>query len=68
MNRDNFTISIRRFLKEAGVNSHREIEEAVDVAINKGILKGDESLKARMTLTVDDIDLTVVIDGEISLV
>ena len=67
MNEDNFNMAIRRFLKEVGISSQRAIEKAVGEAISAGRLQGNETLRARMTLTVNEVNLTEVIDGEISL-
>ncbi|OGT34059.1 MAG: hypothetical protein A2W28_04590 [Gammaproteobacteria bacterium RBG_16_51_14] len=67
MNEDNFNMAIRRFLKEVGITSQRAIEKAVGEAISAGRLQGNETLRARMTLTVNEVNLTEVIDGEISL-
>lgn len=67
MNADNFNMSIRKFLKMVGVRSQHEIEQAVAKAIESGRLKGNESLPAKMTLTVNGVDLTVSFDGDIHL-
>lgn len=67
MNDENFNMQIRKFLKKVGINSQREIEEAVRNAITEGKLKGNEKLSARMTLTVDGVGLASTIDGSISL-
>ena len=67
MNEDNFNMEIRKFLKKVGITSQREIEKAVNDAISDGVLKGNETLKARITLAVDDVNLSATIDGEISL-
>ncbi|MBL0143910.1 MAG: hypothetical protein IPP91_17865 [Betaproteobacteria bacterium] len=67
MNPETFNMSIRKFLKSVGVQSQREIEEAVDKAIASGQLKGSESLPAKMTLTVEGLALSVTIDGRIAL-
>ena len=40
MNDENFNMSIRKFLKMAGVGSQREIEQAVSKALASGRLKG----------------------------
>ena len=52
MNEDKFNMEVRKFLKKVGVTSQREIENAVAHAIASGALKGDETLKARMTLEI----------------
>lgn len=67
MNEDVFNMSVRKFLKKVGVTSQREIEGAVRDAIAAGKLSGSERLPARVTLTVDKVDLSVEIDGDIEL-
>jgi len=67
MNQDAFNMSIRKFLKHVGVHSQREIEAAVQQALSTGRLKGNESLKATMTLTLEGTDLTVTFDDKIRL-
>ena len=67
MNPDALNMSIRKFLKTVGVQSQREIEEAVARGMASGRLKGNESLAAKMTLTVDGVDLAVDYDGRITL-
>ena len=67
MNPDALNMSIRKFLKHVGVHSQREIEAAVQQAIATGRLKGTESLKASMTLTLEGTDLTVTFDDKIRL-
>jgi hypothetical protein len=49
MDEDRFNIDVRKFLKEVGVTSQREIERIV----REGVIKGT-SLRLRMTLTSDD--------------
>ncbi|HEX7606834.1 MAG TPA: DUF6494 family protein [Usitatibacter sp.] len=67
MNPDTFNMSIRKFLKTVGVHSQREIETAVERARAAGKLQGNETLNAKMRLTVDGVDLSVDFDGKISL-
>lgn len=67
MNEDKFNIDMRKFLKKVGVTSQREIEKAVYAAVDSGKLKGNEKLKAKVSLSVDTIDLKYDIDGTISL-
>ncbi len=45
---DSFTMAIRKFLKEVGVTSQREIERAAQQSAGKG------SLHLKMVLTSDD--------------
>jgi hypothetical protein len=67
MNEDVFNMEVRKFLKKVGVTSQREIEQAVRAAIESGKLRGTETLKARITLTVEGLDLSHDIDGDIAL-
>lgn len=67
MNEDKFNIDMRKFLKKVGVTSQREIEKAVYAAIDSGKLKGNETLNAKVHLSVDVIDLEHDINGTISL-
>lgn len=67
MNEDVLNTSVRKFLKKVGVSSQREIEMAVREAVASGRLKGRETLPAKMTLTVGDVDLTFTVDGSIEL-
>ena len=67
MDEDAFNMSIRKFLKKVGVTSQREIEQAVRNAVDSGALSGTETLKAKVALTLDGVNLDVVIDGDIDL-
>jgi hypothetical protein len=67
MNEDRFNTSVRKFLKEVGVTSQREIEKAVRDAVKNNKLKGNESLPAKMTLTVGGVALSWTVDGQIEL-
>ena len=67
MNEDVFNMEVRKFLKKVGVTSQREIEAAVRDAIAAGKLSGSETLKAKVRLTVEGLDLSHDIDGDISL-
>ena len=53
MNEDAFNMSVRKFLKQVGVTSQREIETAVRDAVDSGKLPGAQPLKARVVLTVE---------------
>jgi ribosomal protein L1 len=67
MNDDAFNMSVRKFLKKVGVTSQREIEQAVRAAVDSGKLRGNETLRAKVTLTLGDVGLKQDIDGEITL-
>jgi hypothetical protein len=62
MDEDRVNIDIRKFLKEVGVTSQREIERVVrDLQV-----RGDK-LKLRMTLTADNAPLEHVVEATIDL-
>lgn len=67
MNEDVFNMEVRKFLKLVGVTSQREIENAVRAAMQAGRLKGNETLRAHVVLTVEGTNLKHTIDGQIAL-
>ncbi len=67
MNEDTFNMEIRKYLKQVGVSSQREIEHAVLKSIDAGKLNGLEKLNVKMTLTVPEVGLNHSIEGEIAL-
>jgi hypothetical protein len=67
MNNETFNMSIRQFLKMAGISSQREIEQAVARASANNTLKGNEHLPVKMTLSIDALNLNVSFDGSIDL-
>jgi uncharacterized protein DUF6494 len=67
MNEDRFNMDIRKFLKVVGVTSQREIENAVRDALAKGKVGESGLLRARVTLSIPELGLEHVVDGEIGL-
>ena len=67
MDEEVFNMQIRKFLKNVGVTSQREIETAVRDALADGTLKGEETVKAKVTLTVEQLGISTEIDGDIEL-
>jgi uncharacterized protein DUF6494 len=67
MDQETFNLSIRKFLKMVGVNSQREIEQAVQKALTDGKLQGNEALAAKVTLEIPRLGVRVPFDGEIRL-
>lgn len=63
MDDDRFNQSLRRFLKEVGITSQREIERLVR---ERG-LGGEGKLRVQMVLTAEGTDLRHQVDGEIDL-
>jgi hypothetical protein len=67
MNEETFNLSIRKYLKTVGVNSQREIEQAVAKAIAAGRIQGTESFPATVRLQIAGLGVDVKFDGEIKL-
>ena len=67
MDQETFNLSIRKFLKMVGINSQREIEQAIQKAIESQRIKGDEALPVKVTLEIPSLGLKVPFDGEIKL-
>lgn len=67
MHEETFNLSIRKFLKIVGINSQREIEQAVRKSLEEGRIHGDETFPATVTLEVAGLNLDFKIDGEIKL-
>ena len=67
MDQETFNLSIRKFLKMVGVNSQREIEQAVQKALQEKRLTGNETIPALVTLEIPSLGIKVPFDGEIRL-
>ena len=67
MNEEIFNIQVRKFLKNVGVSSQREIENAVREAISLGNLNDDSVISAKMTLQIEELKLTAHVEGKIKL-
>ena len=67
MDEEVLNTSLRKFLKVVGVTSQREIEKAIRAAVADGRLKGNEAVKAKIVLTIDQAGLSHTIDGTIEL-
>jgi Family of unknown function (DUF6494) len=62
MNEDKFNMSLRKFLKQVGVTSQREIERLVR---DKGLDHG--TLQVKIVLTAAGTDLNHTVEAEIDL-
>ena len=67
MDEDAFNIAVRKFLKEVGVTSQRVIENAVRDAVKNGQLRGNEKLRAKMTLEIVNPAIRHVVERDIEL-
>ena len=64
MDEDKFNLSLRKFLKQVGVTSQREIERVVR---ERDPGKGKGRLKVKVVLTAAGTDLNHVVEGDIDL-
>lgn len=60
---DKFNMSMRKFLKQVGVTSQRELERVV----REEGLTGPGALNVRIVLTAEGTDLHHVVDGKLDL-
>ena len=67
MDEEVLNIQVRKFLKKVGIQSQREIEDAVKDHLKKGTISGAEKLNASMLLEVPEIGLKVSIEGKIEI-
>ena len=67
MDEDRFNIAVRKFLKEVGVTSQRELEKHVRDGIAAGKIDGTAAIDATMTLDVPSLGLRHVVHHAIEL-
>lgn len=67
MDEEVFNIQLRKFLKKVGIQSQREIEQAVRDGIASGALQGNETLNATVRLQLGATQLDVTIEDDIKL-
>ena len=67
MNEEVLNMQIRRFLKKVGIQSQREIEQAVRRSIENNSLAGIDKLVASVLLEVPEVGIKVSIESDIKL-
>ena len=67
MDEEVLNIQVRKFLKKVGIQSQREIEQAVRSAISAGTLDDTETLTSRVVLQVPAVGIDVAIEDAIKL-
>ena len=58
MDEDNLNIEIRKFLKQVGISSQREIENYIRKKFADRNIKVDQSIKVSMNLSSEDGELS----------
>lgn len=67
MNEDVFNTQVRKFLKKLGITAQREIERAVDTALETQQLNGNEVLTAKAVINIPELDLVIHVEDKIAL-
>ena len=60
-------ISYRKFLKNLGVTTHKEIEELVNKKIENGELQNNTKLNITAHIKIDELDLNHTVNSTILL-
>ena len=67
MNDETFNLSIRKFLKMVGINSQREIEQAVARAIADGSIAGRDPFPPLFSLLLPSLFISFFFPGYLNL-
>ena len=67
MNDEKLNMSVRKFLKNVGITSQRNIEEKVKNKVNAGDAKNLKKIKIKAIISSDEINLNETIEGEIEI-
>ena len=67
MNEEKLNISIRKFLKNVGINSQRLIEDNVRDLVKNGEITTSKKIKIKANISCEDLNLSNSIDGEIDI-
>jgi hypothetical protein len=67
MDEERFNLSLRKLLKQFGVTAQREVEKAVQAALDGGKLTGREVLQARIDMKVEGLPTDIAVEGRIEL-
>lgn len=65
MDDDVLNMSVRKFLKNVGVSSQRQIEESVRKALANGGLQDGTAIPVKIILELETLDEPFVVQGEI---
>jgi len=67
MDEEVLNMSIRRFLKNVGVTSQREIEKTIRSGLDSGAMSDNDTVNLSVTLRIDHQDSDLVINGSLNL-
>ena len=67
MDEDNLNIEIRKFLKQVGISSQREIENYIRKKFTEGSIKVGETIEVSMNLSSEDGELNHSIKEDLKI-
>ena len=67
MDEDNLNLEIRKFLKQVGISSQREIENYIRKKFSEESIKTGESIKMSMSLSSEDGELNHSIKEDLKI-
>ncbi len=67
MDEDAFNMQVRKFLKNVGVTSQREIETAIRDAVAAGKVGAGDTVDAKVVLSIESLGMSHEIKGSIDL-
>ena len=67
MNEEKLNISVRKFLKNVGINSQRHIESRVRESLNSGKISSNKKISVTAKIESDELGLSETISGEIEI-
>ena len=67
MDEDNLNLEIRKFLKQVGISSQRQIENYIRKKFTEGSIKIGDSIKVSMNLTSEDRELNHSINESLKI-
>ena len=67
MNEEKLNMSIRKFLKNVGINSQRLIEDKVRNLVKDGEISNSKKIKIKANIVCEDLNLSNSINGEIDI-
>ena len=67
MNEEKLNMSVRKFLKNVGINSQRLIEDKVRNLVKDGEISNSKKIKIKANIVCEDLNLSYSINGEIDI-
>ena len=67
MDEEKLNLSVRKFLKNVGINSQRLIEDNVRDLVKNGEITTSKKIKIKANISCEDLNLSNSIDGEIDI-